>query len=63
MPTRVDFSPFFLKKAERLDRKYRGTYHEVEDLVQQLQNDARPGDLLQGVGYAAYKVQSDQPEN
>jgi mRNA-degrading endonuclease RelE of RelBE toxin-antitoxin system len=33
----------------------------VNDLVQVLQADQRPGDQLQGVGYEAYKVRLKNP--
>ncbi len=61
MPTRVNSSDYFDKAFKYLLRKYPAVRTELGVLTEQLQNDARPGNQLQGVGYEAYKVRLKNP--
>ena len=56
MPTTVKYLKVFDKRLERLERKYPRTTHEVRDLVRQIMQNQRPGQIIPGVGYAVYKV-------
>ena len=56
MATRVSYLPQFDKKLERLERKYPKASEVVLDLIDRLEEGARPGQLVPGVGYAVYKA-------
>jgi len=56
MPTRVRTPILFNKNLKRLARKYPKVLSVVEALVEELKNDARPGDQIPNVGYEVYKV-------
>ena len=61
MPTVVSFHPRFDKQFDRLARKYRGTDSSVEELVNQLERDERPGQRVPRVGYTLFKVRLPNP--
>ncbi len=56
MPTTVKSLPLFDKRLERLERKYPKTIDDVLLLIDQLEQDQRPGQRVPGVGYSIYKV-------
>jgi mRNA-degrading endonuclease RelE of RelBE toxin-antitoxin system len=56
MPTKVTSSAYFDKEFKYLLRKYPSVRAELGVLTDQLRNDQRPGDKLQGIGYETYKV-------
>ena len=61
MPTTVSILPEFHKRIKRLKRKYPAITNEVRELMQQLEEDERPGDKIAGVGYDVYKVRLANP--
>lgn len=56
MPTRVDIGKTFNRQLRRLARKHPSVADSVDELIFQLETDARPGAKLAGIGYEAYKV-------
>ena len=56
MPTTVRYLPRFDRRLERLERKYPKSTDEVLRLIDQLEQDQRPGQRVPGVGYTVYKV-------
>lgn len=56
MATRVSYHPQFDKKLERLERRYPKASDEVLNLIDRLEEGARPGDRIPGLGYTVYKV-------
>ena len=56
MATTVSYHPQFDKKLERLERKYPRASDEVLNLIDRLEDGARPGDRIPGVGYTVYKA-------
>ena len=61
MPTTVNILPEFHMRLKRLKRRYPAVTNEVRKLVQQLEQDERPGDKIAGVGYDVYKVRMANP--
>ena len=61
MATVVDYSARFLKDLENLESQYPGTLDTVDELLQQLKRDERPGDRIPRVGYTVYKVRLPNP--
>lgn len=61
MATRVDFATTFEKEVTRLSRTYRVVEDQVEGLLDQLEQDERPGDKIPNVGYDVYKVRLKNP--
>ncbi|TVR19413.1 MAG: type II toxin-antitoxin system RelE/ParE family toxin [Anaerolineaceae bacterium] len=61
MPTKVNIPPEAQKDIKHLKRKYPAVTGEVRKLVQQLENDERPGDKVPGVGYEVYKTRLPNP--
>ncbi|MBZ0288122.1 MAG: type II toxin-antitoxin system RelE/ParE family toxin [Anaerolineae bacterium] len=64
-PVRVDLSARFRRDVKRLSKKYRRVRHDVEDLIQQLEQGETPGNQVQGTRYTVYKVRvhnSDMPK-
>ncbi len=61
MPTTVNIAREFHKQLKRLKRKYPAVGNEVRNLVQQLEEDKRPGDKIAGVGLDVYKVRLANP--
>jgi len=61
MPTTVNIPPEAEKDIRRLRRKYPGVIGEIRRLVEQLENDKRPGEKIAGVGYDVYKVRLPNP--
>ena len=53
---KVTLSPDFLRDLKRLRKKYPRVRADVQDLIDQIQNGATPGDQMQGVGYPVYKA-------
>lgn len=56
MPTIVEIGNTFNRQLRRLARKYPSLADTVDQLIVQLEADARPGARLTGIGYEAYKV-------
>jgi mRNA-degrading endonuclease RelE of RelBE toxin-antitoxin system len=56
MPTNVIELPIFEKNLTSLARKYPSVMAEVNQLIEQLETDERPGDKIPNVGYDVYKV-------
>ncbi|MCY3917260.1 MAG: type II toxin-antitoxin system RelE/ParE family toxin [Chloroflexi bacterium] len=56
MPTTVSYLPRFDKQLERLEQKYPKTTDVVLGLIDQIEVDQRPGQLVPRVGYTVYKV-------
>ncbi len=56
MPTIVEIGNTFNRQLRRLARKYPSLADTVDQLIIQLETDARPGARLTGIGYEAYKV-------
>ncbi len=56
MPTQVKNLAIFDRQLERLEKKYPRTLDTVLSLVDELEQDARPGERVQGTGYAVYKT-------
>ncbi len=52
----VEYSARFRRDIKRLYKKYRHIQTDVQPLIQQLEQGETPGDQMQGVGYAVYKV-------
>lgn len=61
MPTKIDIKKQFLKKANKLARKYRGLLDDIDRLIVQLKNDERPGDKIPNIGHDVYKVRLANP--
>jgi len=61
MPTKVSIPSEAQKDIKHLCRKYPSVTREVAKLINQLENDERPGDKLQGTGYDVYKVRLPNP--
>jgi mRNA-degrading endonuclease RelE of RelBE toxin-antitoxin system len=61
MPTKVGISSEAQRDIKHLRRKYPAVTSEVLKLVEQLENDERPGDKIPGVGYDVYKVRLPNP--
>ena len=61
MATVVDYSARFLKDLENLESQYPGTLNTVDELLQQLKREERPGDRIPRVGYPVYKVRLPNP--
>lgn len=61
MATIVDYSARFLKDLDNLERQYPGTLNIIDELLQQLKRDERPGDRIPRVGYSVYKVRLPNP--
>ena len=56
MPTTISYHPQFDKKIDRLERKYPTTIDTVDNLIDRLEQDERPGQRIPRVGYTVYKV-------
>jgi mRNA-degrading endonuclease RelE of RelBE toxin-antitoxin system len=61
MPTKVSYSPIFQKNIKRLSRNYPKVVDSLGILIDQLENDERPGDKIPRVGYDVYKVRIKNP--
>ncbi len=55
MPTKIDIKKQFLKRANKLARKYRGLLDDIDALIVRLKNDERPGDKIPTIGHDVYK--------
>ena len=56
MPTRVDIGKTFRRQLRRLARKHPSIADTVDELIFQLETDARPGAKLAGLGHQVFKV-------
>lgn len=56
MASRVDFTDLFNRAFDRLGRKYPSVFKEIEDLIEDLEQDKRPGDQIPNLDYEVYKV-------
>jgi mRNA-degrading endonuclease RelE of RelBE toxin-antitoxin system len=56
LPVRVLLAPPFVGKVNRLHKKYRHVWSDVQPLIDQLKRGETPGDQVQGVTYPADKV-------
>ena len=61
MPTTVNISVDAQHDVKHLKRKYSAVTSQLRKLIEQLQNDERPGDKIPGVGYDVYKVRLPNP--
>ena len=61
MPTLVKTLPIFEKRLARLERKYPKALDEVLNLIEQLEQDHRPGDKVPGLGFDVYKTRLRNP--
>lgn len=61
MPTVVNISPEAQKDVKSLKRKYPAVISQLRQLIDQLENDERPGDKVPGVGHDVYKVRLTNP--
>ena len=61
MPTIVNTLPIFEKRLERLERNYPKALDEVLNLIEQLEQDHRPGDKVPGLGFDVYKTRLRNP--
>jgi len=52
----VHYTDAFKRQLKRLARKYRQVRADLEPLIEQLQAGETPGEQIQGVSYAMYKV-------
>ena len=56
MPTRVNTSKAFDRESKRPTRKFPSLEVDVDLLITQLEQDARPGIRLAGSGYTSFNV-------
>lgn len=56
MPTTVEIGNTFNRQLRRLARKHPSLADTVDQLIVQLESDARPGAKLTGLGYQVFKV-------
>ena len=56
MTTLVETTKTFERESERLARRFPSLEIDVDLLTTQLEQDARPGLRLAGIGYTTYKV-------
>ena len=61
MPTLVRTLPIFEKRLDRFERKYPKALDEVLGLIEQLEQDQRPGDKMSGLGFDVYKTRLRNP--
>ncbi len=61
MPTSVNISSEAQKDVRLLKRKYPAVTNQLRKLLDQLENDERPGDKIPGVGHDVYKVRLPNP--
>lgn len=61
MPTIVNISTEAQKDVKHLKRKYPAVTSQLRKLIDQLENDERPGDKISGVGHDVYKVRLPNP--
>jgi len=61
MATKVDIAPPFGRALRQLGRKYPRVVDEVDGLMAQLEEGARPGDQIPNVGFDVYKVRLRNP--
>ena len=52
----VSYSESFQRQLKRLRRKYHRIHTDVQPVIAQLEAGETPGDPIQGVGHAVYKV-------
>lgn len=62
MPTRVNALPLFEKSVKQLRKKFPAIDDIVNELVNQIEADERPGDKIPNVGYDVYKVRLKNPD-
>jgi len=55
-PVRVSFTRYFIRVLKQLHKHYRHIESDLQPLLDELTDGETPGDQIQGVGYAAYKV-------
>lgn len=56
LPVRVLLAPPFVGKVNRLHKKYRHVWSDVQPLIDLLKRGETPGDQMHGVGYTVYKA-------
>lgn len=61
MPTQVKVAGRFQRDMKHLKKKYPAVSKEVRGLLDQLEEDERPGDKVPGVGHDVYKVRLANP--
>ena len=53
---RIDYSARFKRDLKRLHKKYRSIQNDIQPLIDSLVNGQTPGDAVQHVHHAVYKV-------
>ncbi len=61
MPTTVSISADAQRDVKHLKRKYPAVTGQIRRLIDQLENNERPGDRISGVGYEVYKTRLANP--
>lgn len=61
MTTKVETPKPFLREVGQLAKKYPAVFAELDGLIEQLENDQRPGDKIPRVGRDVYKVRLPNP--
>lgn len=61
MPTTVNITADAQRDVKHLKRKYPAVTGQIRKLIDQLENDERPGDKVSGVGFDVYKVRLPNP--
>ncbi|MDX2076370.1 MAG: type II toxin-antitoxin system RelE/ParE family toxin [bacterium] len=56
MPSRVIIIPECDKQIKQLKKKFPLITHEIRDLLDVLEADERPGDIIPNIGHDVYKV-------
>ncbi|MDZ4768052.1 MAG: hypothetical protein SGJ24_02900 [Chloroflexota bacterium] len=46
MPTKITYTPEFIRQTKKLEEKYRGSSGQIKLLVEQLLSDQRPGEKI-----------------
>jgi mRNA-degrading endonuclease RelE of RelBE toxin-antitoxin system len=61
MPTTIRMFASFEKSLSKLRRKYPKVIDVVDELIAELRNDNRPGDIIPEIGFDVYKVRLPNP--
>lgn len=61
MPTIINISAEAEKDVKHLRRKYPSVTAQLRKLIDQLEQDERPGDKIPSTGYEVYKVRLPNP--
>ncbi len=61
MLTHVETTANFDREIEKLARKYPAVLDQVEHLIDELEEERRPGDKIPGTGFDVYKARLRNP--